>query len=193
MPIIAVTAHALPDEKKLILQSGLNDYMTKPVNVRQLANMVSHWTNQPVKNSLLPRDNLPSVVQATEEISEPSPVDRELSIQLAGGNADLADEMLDMLVKGLDNDIETLQRHARHHYHKGLLERVHRLHGSCRYCGVPELEESCHQLESLLKQDEQTDNPDVEKLLNRLLAAIDNLKGWYRAHQPHEISAKETA
>ena len=57
LPIIAVTAHALPDEKKLILQNGLNDYMTKPVNARQLASMVSHWTSQPVQNNPIPREN----------------------------------------------------------------------------------------------------------------------------------------
>ena len=189
LPIIAVTAHALPDEKKLILQSGLNDYMTKPVNVRQLANMVSHWTSQPVQNNPIPRKNRLTDNQAE---SSNDPVDRERSIQLAGGNAALADEMLDMLVKGLDNDLETLQRHARH-YHKGLLDRVHRLHGSCRYCGVPELEESCYQLESLLKQDEPVDDPDIQKHLKRLFSAIDNLRSWYLENKKIEPAKNELA
>ncbi|MET4758904.1 response regulator [Endozoicomonas sp. NE40] len=186
LPIIAVTAHALPDEKKLILQSGLNDYMTKPVNARQLANMVSHWTSQPVQNNPISGESRPAGSQANGSASRNDPVDRERSIQLAGGNEALADEMLDMLVKGLDNDLETLQRHARHDYHKGLLERVHRLHGSCRYCGVPELEESCYQLESLLKKNEQIDTSDIQGQLKRLFSAIQRLQHWYHKNSDLE-------
>ena len=94
--------------------------------------------------------------------------------------------MLDMLVKGLDNDLETLQRHARHHYHKGLLDRVHRLHGSCRYCGVPELEESCYQLESLLKQDESIDMSKIQTQLKHLFSAIQRLHHWYQENSENK-------
>ncbi|UYM16530.1 response regulator [Endozoicomonas euniceicola] len=183
LPIIAVTAHALPDEKKLILQNGLNDYMTKPVNARQLTSMVSRWTSQPVQNNPILRENHFTDNQVT---SRNGPVDRERSIQLAGGNTALADEMLDMLVKGLDNDLETLQRHARHHYHKGLLDRVHRLHGSCRYCGVPELEEGCYQLESLLKQDESIDMSEIQTQLKHLFSAIQRLQHWYQENSENK-------
>ena len=192
LPIIAVTAHALPDEKKLILQSGLNDYMTKPVNARLLANMVSHWTSQPVQNKPIPGESQPAGNQTTGSVSRNDPVDRERSIQLAGGNAALADEMLDMLVKGLDNDLETLQRHARHNYHKGLLERVHRLHGSCRYCGVPELEKSCYQLESLLKQDRQIDTSNIQAQLKHLFSAIQHLQHWYLKHSDSKNKSMES-
>ena len=35
-----------------------------------------------------------------------------------------------------------------------LIERVHRLHGATRYCGVPQLRAACHRAETLLKQDD---------------------------------------
>ncbi|MET4694007.1 Hpt domain-containing protein [Endozoicomonas lisbonensis] len=110
----------------------------------------------------------------------------------AGGNEALADEMLDMLVKGLDNDLETLQRHARHDYHKGLLERVHRLHGSCRYCGVPELEESCYQLESLLKKNDQIDTSDIQGQLKHPFSAIQRLQHWYHKNSYSENKSMES-
>lgn len=49
IPIIAVTAHALLEERKQILQSGMDDYTTKPVNTRQLVSTISHWTGNPVQ------------------------------------------------------------------------------------------------------------------------------------------------
>ena len=204
LPIIAVTAHALPDERKLILQSGMNDYMTKPVNLRQLSNTVSHWTNhlvtnKPIQNNLS-SDNRLLIEQSDysgrtkdEGINENSPVDRERSIQLAGGNPDLADEMLHMLIAGLDEDLKVIKRHKSIRYYKGMLERVHRLHGSSRYCGVPELQESCFQLESRLKQSDQTQLLNIEEELNNLYTAIYNLQAWYKP-QPNETrEASETA
>ncbi|MGV8377666.1 Hpt domain-containing protein, partial [Pseudomonas aeruginosa] len=35
-----------------------------------------------------------------------------------------------------------------------LLERVHRLHGATRYCGVPQLRAACQTSETLLKQND---------------------------------------
>lgn len=41
-PIVALTAHALEEEKATCLQSGFDDYLTKPINRRVLLEHVSH-------------------------------------------------------------------------------------------------------------------------------------------------------
>jgi two-component system sensor histidine kinase BarA len=52
-----------------------------------------------------------------------------------------------------------------------LIERVHRLHGATRYCGVPQLRAACQHSETLLKQND----PAAETALDQLDAAIDRL------------------
>ena len=47
-----------------------------------------------------------------------------------------------MLLTGLDSDLHIIRESLEQNDHEALLERVHRLHGACRYCGVPQLEES---------------------------------------------------
>jgi CheY-like chemotaxis protein len=42
-PIIAVTAHAMKGDRELCLKCGMNDYMTKPVEVTRLAAMIAKW------------------------------------------------------------------------------------------------------------------------------------------------------
>lgn len=53
LPIIALTAHALSDEKQKLLQSGMDDYVTKPIQMEQIIQILTHWTSENFK-SLLP-------------------------------------------------------------------------------------------------------------------------------------------
>lgn len=43
LPIIAMTAHAMTEDRAKSLAAGMNDHITKPVNPRQLANALQHW------------------------------------------------------------------------------------------------------------------------------------------------------
>lgn len=43
IPIIAMTAHALQDDKIRCLQAGMNDYITKPINVQELYSVISKY------------------------------------------------------------------------------------------------------------------------------------------------------
>ncbi|MBO9200810.1 MULTISPECIES: ATP-binding protein [Niastella] len=52
IPIVAMTAHALPGEKEKCLSYGMNDYITKPVKQDQLRALINRFTSsvQPIVN-----------------------------------------------------------------------------------------------------------------------------------------------
>ncbi len=43
IPIIALTAHALEDERQRAIASGMNDFLTKPIEPAQLIAMIQRW------------------------------------------------------------------------------------------------------------------------------------------------------
>lgn len=166
LPIIALTAHALANEKRSLLQSGMDDYLTKPISDRQLAQVVLKWTGLVLR----------SQPQHSEPFPQPEPslkvLDKDEGLRLAAGKADLADDMLGMLLQSLEGDRRTIREARQSGDRQALIERVHRLHGATRYCGVPQLRNACQQSETLLKQN----HPDSEAALDELDAAIDRLE-----------------
>ncbi|WP_179955979.1 MULTISPECIES: HAMP domain-containing protein [Antarcticibacterium] len=46
IPIISLTAKAMPEDKAKCLEAGANDYLTKPVNIDKLLNIVQLWLHQ---------------------------------------------------------------------------------------------------------------------------------------------------
>jgi CheY-like chemotaxis protein len=43
LPIIALTAKAMPDDQERCLRAGANDYMAKPLDVDKLLSLVRVW------------------------------------------------------------------------------------------------------------------------------------------------------
>jgi CheY-like chemotaxis protein len=45
IPLIALTAHALPGDRQRAMDAGCNEYMTKPMDLTELTGVVAHWVN----------------------------------------------------------------------------------------------------------------------------------------------------
>ncbi|MCP5005716.1 MAG: response regulator, partial [Planctomycetes bacterium] len=43
IPIIAMTANAMKGDREKCIESGMNDYVTKPINVKELSDTVERW------------------------------------------------------------------------------------------------------------------------------------------------------
>ncbi|MBD8491507.1 ATP-binding protein [Pseudomonas syringae] len=166
IPIVALTAHAMANEKRSLLQSGMDDYMTKPIGERQLAQVVLKWTGLALRSG---QPDTPT--EARTGHLGPLVLDHEEGLRLAAGKPDLAADMLAMLLASLDADREAIRAARSATDIQALIERIHRLHGATRYCGVPQLRAACQRAETLLKQDA----PQADQALNDLDKAIARL------------------
>lgn len=129
VPIIALTAHALINEREALLKANIDDCMTKPIDEQTLYNIIRKWS--------LTRSSLPIL-------------DHALAIKLAGGKKELAEELLTKLLSTLPNDLEQMQTTFEEKDWERLRDQVHRLHGACCYCGVPTLKKCAHKLENTI-------------------------------------------
>ncbi|MDF0730001.1 response regulator [Pseudomonas entomophila] len=166
LPIVALTAHAMANEKRALLHSGMDDYLTKPISERQLAQVVMKWTGL---NLGAPPKERPA--ERLVDSSELKVLDPEEGLRLAAGKADLAADMLAMLLASLEGDREAIRAAREAGDRTQMIERVHRLNGASRYCGVPQLRAACQRSETLLKQE----SPQAVQALEELDRAISRL------------------
>ena len=59
VPIIGITAHAMKGDRERVLESGMNDYLTKPIDKTELLEKVARWTANKAQGK-----DAPSTVQS---------------------------------------------------------------------------------------------------------------------------------
>jgi two-component system sensor histidine kinase BarA len=151
-PIIALTAHALSDERDRLLAAGMDDYFSKPIQQAQLVNILERWTGQmkATENTHNDFDN-----SLTEQDSHPV-IDWQLSLKLAAGKVDLARDLLRMLIEALPADRTELIKCWESGDFESLLAHAHRLHGGSRYTGTPTLRKTTGVIERALTNIKKT-------------------------------------
>ena len=165
LPIIALTAHALSDEKQKLLQSGMDDYVTKPIQMEQIIQILTQWTTENFKKAqVLERS---TVIEALE----PSILDWQQSLQLAANKEDLAVDLLKMLVDSFEQELNEMAQLIEDEDFPQLEHVLHRLYGATRYVGAPTLQEVSGNFEqfvsTLRKERRKADEGFVQETLKR--------------------------
>ncbi len=182
VPIVALTAHALANEKRALLQGGMDDYLTKPIDERQLAQVVLKWTGLALAGRGMAAQGGRCAADGLAVL------DAEEGLRLAAGKADLAADMLAMLLASLAADRQAIHLARERNDRATLIERVHRLHGATRYCGVPQLRAACQRAETLLKQNDPQAGgalEDLDHAIGELTRATESHTGQRAPHDTH--------
>lgn len=176
VPIIALTAHAMADEKETLLKVGMNDYQTKPINQDQLISCIERWTGYRCQVKA-PKINLD---QHSNERLHAGVFDAQLALANSNQNPELAAELFKMLLDSLAADIQAIITAWETEDFAELLERVHKLHGGTKYCGVPKLTQALNQLETALKTPERSH--EWPNLLRSMVEQSAALQHWASSH-----------
>lgn len=144
LPIVAVSAHILDEERRALLAGGIDECLTKPVTDTVLLACLRRW--------------VPAAPEGGTSPYSPASATAELRSEIRGRLLkDLAEVRARLLACCASND------------RTGALTEVHNLNGAAAYCQLPELHQAAADCESTLKVEPHS---DLRELLAPLLEAI---------------------
>jgi two-component system, NarL family, sensor histidine kinase BarA len=159
-PIIALTAHALGSEQQQMLSSGMNAYLTKPIDEDVLISTIEKWCAN--------TDSFQDQVNAKLI----GIFDLEKALSIVDGKEEIAKEMFDMLADSLSAEKKLIKHHLENKDTKKLIEVVHRIHGASKYTGTVNIARNANFLETHLKE---LGMEDAEGVTEDFVEAIDEL------------------
>ncbi len=181
-PIIAMTAGVMQGDRERCLAAGMDDYLAKPVRMRDVALKLQRWVSGRRGASRLPVERTAAVTARSEQARPPEgPIEmqaienlREMQVP---GEPNVVQEIVDTFMQGVPGHIEKLRNGAETGQFDELARSAHSLKGSAGFLGMREVRALCEQIEAVARAEQRADArrlvASLEKALDRGRAALE--------------------
>jgi signal transduction histidine kinase/CheY-like chemotaxis protein/HPt (histidine-containing phosphotransfer) domain-containing protein len=135
--VIACTANALRGEAEICFAAGMDDYISKPVEMSMLRTKLDHW--------------LPRMKQAA-----PPLLDASVLHEITGGDANLEREVFRRFLAENIKDAAELQGAVEAHDTLQVTDAAHRIKGASKTIGASALAQVCMRIEAAARSNDWT-------------------------------------
>jgi PAS domain S-box-containing protein len=167
VPIVAMTAQSAESDRVRCLESGMDAYVTKPVNVPELMKMIESVVpgGKSMNADITPQE--PSVEAQLQQL------DVSLALSRVGGDVDLLKEVVDLFLDDYPSTFERIRGAVESRDPLALEHHAHSLKGSVSTFGAQRAFEAAFALE---KQGRSGDLSGVQTGLAQLEEALRDLR-----------------
>ena len=146
VPIIACTANAMRGESEKCYEAGMDDYLVKPIELRQLLNRLDRWLPLPEKEGTSVPPSVPPAVNPPSRQKE-GLVDLALISETFAGDPAGVHSILAALRATNEQDAEVLRQAVAANDLNRVTYASHRMLGAGKMIGASEFSALCQRLE----------------------------------------------
>ena len=145
IPIVALTANVMSSDRQRCLEAGMDDYLAKPVDTRQLASVLRKWIPQSIFSEASESFQRPAQTLEFAVFDETSLLDRLM------GDRKLAFAVINGFLEDAPNRIRELKIRIMERDRSSILMLAHSLKGSAATVSANTIRAAARAIESAAK------------------------------------------
>lgn len=183
IPIVALTANALKGVQEGCLSCGMNDFLTKPIQQKQLLETCMRWLKIPLQ----PAGLTPPASPVWASQAQAFQLDIDTALERLGGDERLYRQLLERFLSRYQNVAQQIQQYLQQQDQTGLKRLAHSLKGLVASLGAQPLYRLCVELE----QQAHDLQPNAE-LIDQLQSKIEHLQQFCQRMGWHDTASSAT-
>ncbi|HEU4716833.1 MAG TPA: ATP-binding protein [Bacteroidia bacterium] len=128
LPIVAVTAHAMPGEREKCISSGMNDYLAKPISEREFFHLL--------RRILSGKPQLLKTVYRKDDGGSERITNLDYLHELANGNEGFVAEMISLFLSENPVELETMERAIDEMDFAMIVKTAHKMRSTIPFVGL---------------------------------------------------------
>jgi signal transduction histidine kinase/ligand-binding sensor domain-containing protein/HPt (histidine-containing phosphotransfer) domain-containing protein len=200
LPIIAMTAHAMPDELNKCLDVGMNEYFNKPIDPKALFSLMARYLNDKVNKTdkAQAKEKLPELLVAQtektllERIALLHGINSEKAVSAMGGRHQLYEKLVMDFHKSTGNLSQEIKEAYQQNDFETMYRLVHSLKSNSAYIGAYRLAELSAALEKEIKNKPESCLSAMEALITELQSVMSALSTLSECNDDSSVEQANT-